>query len=133
MSPPTFLTIPREMHQHILKYAFDDAGAKDLKLNDRLRPIPAKILKNALNRGLSDVQELFNLALRPGFSPNIYNLAQILKLTCSKLDEDMLFVLKSSLDLYAKAYKDVSDSWLDDKWSEYHRCGGVLELAGRDL
>lgn len=120
MSTPTLLTIPREMRQRILKYAFDDAGEQDLKLNNFLR-------KSYSWDKSEDQQALASLATGyyqpddnecdgPAYFPNLDKLVQTLKLTTMELHDDTMFVLAKTLSRYVQVNTETEEEKKDSGW-----------------
>ncbi|QDS74023.1 hypothetical protein FKW77_008970 [Venturia effusa] len=124
MSPPTLLTIPRELRQHILKYAFDDAGERDLRLNEFLRGSIAgrthywsnHPILNEFARGSWNNKEIEYTG--PAFFPNLYGLAVDLRSAIPELFDDMMFVLAGAFCFYVKASAEMEEKRKDDFWRQ---------------
>ncbi|KAE9988371.1 hypothetical protein EG328_011131 [Venturia inaequalis] len=138
MSPPTLLTIPRELRQHILGYAFDDACEKDAKINDFLRYIHATESKLPFCSQRPGLRQLFNgprsieTNERPGpaFFPNLYHLALVLRLAIPELRDDMLYVLENALSACVETNAATEEKAKDDFWRHiwaiYPRCAKAM-------
>lgn len=124
MSPPTILSIPRELRQHILKYAFNDAGEQDMKINNFLRlrlhvfwevPFWAKHSQLRLLLHGSPCEET-NETPFTAFFPHLYELALALRLAIPDLHEDMLYVLENALSAHVKTNTALEDKERDKYW-----------------
>lgn len=126
MSPPTPTTTPQELRQNILKYAFNDAGDRDLYFNETLRTTLMEC--HELQEANFGQSSFFLATLRyparltkgtylvHSYFPNIYIMALALKLAIPELQDDVMFVLGNALSYSEKESEAVIEESLDRIW-----------------
>jgi len=107
---PSLLSIPRELRQMILAYAFEDAISKDVSFNIYKHKIRLYICTSRHH-----VNELFfgllgTFVRRKFAAPHIHKLAKNLISVNPQLVDDVRFVLKKTLDSFEQAVNVVLDN-----------------------
>jgi len=112
-SRPCLLNLPRELRQQVITYLFDDALAKDIRLNDFLRndlrcEMRFSKLPDALRELLTSVRWLqFDPAKI--YSPSVDEVASMLTSVHPQMADDVPFVLNVTLKAFEQDLKSVMD------------------------
>lgn len=125
MSPPTLVTIPRELRQHIFWFAIEDAANEDLKLNAMLRKLVNRIFDPKLLH--LDRYTKFEGLLRCNsyhegeyklteYAPNMCAVALAVRSALPELEEDVNFVLENALSEFEEENENARGKGLDEAW-----------------
>ncbi|RDI87294.1 hypothetical protein Vi05172_g2937 [Venturia inaequalis] len=120
--PPTFLTLPRELRQQILRLAFDDALYNDHVLTAFLhRP---EIWALGVRREESMAWKMGGIRVVRGawststVAPRTYELARALLAVHEDIVEDVRYVLEKSIKKFEKGEEEaVTERW----YAAYHQ------------
>lgn len=128
MSPPNLLTIPRELRQHILHYAIEDAANEDLKLNEILRKLATRfvdshILPSRCHANFEGLLCYIDFPEEEGklldYAPHMCALALSLRSGLPELEDDIVFILGKSLSWFEEKNENLRVKSLDDMWRKY--------------
>lgn len=106
----TLPTLPRELRQNIIAFAFEDAASKDITFNQSLRKLTWDMKEEAL-----ELVEMVNhpryIGKEPFFYqsyvPAIHRLADALIIAFPALEEDVRVMLKKCLDSFEEENNEV--------------------------
>ncbi|KAE9988370.1 hypothetical protein EG328_011130 [Venturia inaequalis] len=128
MSPPSLLTIPRELRHQILHFTIEDAVNEDLKLNVILRklanrfvdsyPVPQAChikFDGLLSYNDYDEEE----GKLTDYAPHMYAQALTLRSEFPELEEDIAFVLGQALSRFEEENESARGKSLDEEWKRY--------------
>lgn len=121
---PSFLSLPHELRQEIIGYAFEDAIEADVRLNLWMRinlrtciDCMALELFRLIDSGPHKITEGQPIDRKATlYAPNINYVASTIRLVHPQLAEDMLYVLNKSLDCMGTQYDDESPEIWRDWW-----------------
>lgn len=97
MAPPSLITIPRELRQRILAYAFDDMMEEDLKFNSDVRYISGMLYMEEGSKYLTAATKHFVIESEKSFAVHTNNLASSLATALPDIVDDVMYVLDKTL------------------------------------
>lgn len=103
-----FLSLPLELRQVILGYAFHNAATQDAIFGLRQRRV-LEWLRNLPSHGRKYSSQLHQIVLTAIVTRNIYELAARLAYVDSEIKCDMLYPLKQTLDMFENLDEETDD------------------------